>query len=439
MPPELETDTTYFRTYEEREEAFRESVSTLVPRKYSGPRLFWKDFRRISHGPALADAVEPIAYITGNPRDCLVFGTPVQELSAARMCALGRHLTEADEVIPVARRFDLEAHLHQPVRTLSGGETVKVALAKAFIAVNYCCRLTIASPFSWLSQSNRSHLFDLLGRYHRAGLPVTLLALEGEDSVETLPAAALMKNLQGGPIHFRLSSRSLVIRLTASVNPLHHADRHASVEDFSADLVSPCLLLGENGQGKSLVAKALAGAIGTSGEFRVAGPENAGPVRILLQDVVGQTLLRDFEAIRATAGRGQGRRFERIYREIMGSCAASDTAAGPIAATGRQLAFHSLLEMKAALMAVRLCGRPGALIMDEPDWGLSRPVAVDFVFNVIAAAQKRGIPVVLISHKPWWRKAVGSILRVRRSGGGYLGDTPCAFTIRLEKVERNIA
>ena len=72
MPLELDADTTYFRTYEEREEAFRQSVSTLVPRKYSGPRLFWKDFRRISHGPALEDAVDPIAYITGNPRDCLV-------------------------------------------------------------------------------------------------------------------------------------------------------------------------------------------------------------------------------------------------------------------------------------------------------------------------------------------------------------------------------
>lgn len=439
MEPELDADTTYFRTYEAREAAFRESVSALVPRKYSGPRLFWKDFRRIFHGPALDDAVDPIAYISGNPRDCLVFGTPVQALSAARMCALGRGVPEVDAVISVAGQFDLEAHLHQPVRTLSGGETVKVALAKAFIAAQYCRRLTIASPFTWLSQSNRSHLSHLLRRYHRAGLPVALLALEGEDSVETLPATALSKDLQGDRINFRLSSRHLNIRLVSSVNPLHRADRHAKVEDFSADLISPCLLLGENGQGKSLVAKALAGAIGIDGEFRVSGPINDGPVRILLQDVVGQTLLRDFKAIRATAGRGQGRRFEQIYREIMGSHDASQSAVAQLPTTEPGPAFHSLLEMKAALVAVRLCGRPGALIMDEPDWGLSRPVAVDFVFNVIAAAQKRGIPVMLISHKPWWLKSVGSILRVRRSAGGYQGDTPRAFSIRLEKDEGNIA
>ena len=95
--------------------------------------------------------------------------------------------------------------------------------------------------------------------------------------------------------------------------------------------------------------------------------------------------------------------------------------------------------MKAALLAVRLCGRPAALILDEPDWGLSRPVALAFVFNVIKTAHKRGIPVVLISHKPWWLNAAGSILQVQRSAGGFQGTDPCAFKIRLKPVNRNIA
>ena len=87
MESELGTNITYFDTYEEREEAFRESVFSLIPRKYSGPQLFWQDFRQITHGPALEDSTGPVAYITGNPRDCLVYGTPGQALAAAQMCA----------------------------------------------------------------------------------------------------------------------------------------------------------------------------------------------------------------------------------------------------------------------------------------------------------------------------------------------------------------
>ena len=424
MQPDLGNLTTYFKTYEEREEAFRDSVFALIPRKYSGPRLFWKDFGRISHGSVLDEAVGPLAYITGNPRDCLVFGTPAEALSAARMCASGR-----DGVTSVARRFGLEDQLHQPVRTLSGGETVKVALAKAFIAAEYCDRLTIASPFTWLSQANRTFLFDLVQRYHQSDLPVALLALEGEDSLESLPATVLSDRLRCGKMAFRFSSRRLKIKLASSINPLYQADRYARVEDFSAELSSPCLLVGENGQGKSLIAKALAGAVSCEGECEIASRENSGPVRILLQDVVGQTLLRNFKAIRATAGQGRRQQFQQVYREIMGSNDSVDSAAGG------QTTFRSLHEMKAALVAVRLCGRPAALIMDEPDWGLSRPVAVEFVFNVFNAARKRGIPVILISHKPWWLNAAGSILQVRRSSGGCQGEDPCAFTIRLGKVE----
>ena len=435
MEPKLKADTVYFKTYEEREEAFRESVFALIPRKYSGPRLFWKDFRRISHGTVLEDAVGPIAYITGNPRDCLVFGTPVQALSAARMCVSSKNASKDYEVATVARRFGLEDHLHQPVRTLSGGETVKVALAKAFIAADYCNHLTIASPFTWLSQSNRVYLFDLIQHYHQSGLPVTLMALQGEDSTEALPDSAIPEEFENVKIDFRLLSINARIKLATSINPLYHADRYAEVEDFSAELMSPCLMLGENGQGKSLVAKALAGAVSCEGGIEIEGRSNSGPVRILLQDVVGQTLLRNFKAIRATAGRDQIREFQQIYDEIMVSSQSPGERAGHHTRAERREKFHSLLEMKAALMAVRLCGRPDALIMDEPDWGLSRAAAIDFVFNVISAAHKREVPVVLISHKPWWKNAAGSILQVRRSSGGIDNNNPCAFTIRLKKVE----
>ena len=431
MKTKFDTNITYFKTYEEREEAFRESVFELIPRKYSGPWLFWQDFARISHGTALNDSDGPIAYITANPRDCLVYGTAGQALAAAQMCARDTGHSDLQGADSVARQFALEDNLHQPVRTLSGGETVKVALAKAFIAADYCDRLTVASPFTWLSESNRTYLTELAEHYRQADLPMTLLALAGEDSTEAVPPVECPVELQNDKIDFKIHFKDLKILLATSINPLYQANQYAVVEDFSGRLNSPCLLLGENGHGKSLIAKALAGAVGSQGDCGIFGREESGPVRILLQDVVGQTLLRSFDAIRSTAGPSQSEQFQQIYQEIAAPADFADSS-------DRGESFPSLLEMKTALVAVRLCGRPAALILDEPDWGLSRPVAITFVFNVIKAAHRRGIPIVLISHKPWWLNAAGGILKVQRSTDRDKGPDASAFRIRLKEGSRNI-
>ena len=124
---------------------------------------------------------------------------------------------------------------------------------------------------------------------------------------------------------FNLYFNGLKLLLTTSINPLYQVDRYAEVEDFSASLYSPCLLLGNNGQGKSLIAKALAGAVRSEGQCGISFRDAGGPVRILLQDVVGQTLLRNFDAIRASAGHGQTERFQQIYREIMVSGGSMDS------------------------------------------------------------------------------------------------------------------
>ncbi|MGD8992765.1 MAG: hypothetical protein PVI00_15015, partial [Desulfobacterales bacterium] len=85
MKEQLKSSTTYFGTYEAREEAFRKGVFALIPRKYAGPKLFWNDFGKITLNELLQFIKQPIAYITSNPRDCLAFGTPWQVLTAATL------------------------------------------------------------------------------------------------------------------------------------------------------------------------------------------------------------------------------------------------------------------------------------------------------------------------------------------------------------------
>ena len=101
--------TRYFSSYEEREEAFRDSVFSLIPRKYSGPRLFWKDFTNVSLEELSAFSTYRLAYITSNPRDGLAFGTPWQVLKAATLCARNADQSFGPSVEDVARGLALNA------------------------------------------------------------------------------------------------------------------------------------------------------------------------------------------------------------------------------------------------------------------------------------------------------------------------------------------
>ncbi len=175
--------TTYFKSFEQREQAFRDSVCSLIPRKYSGdPGSFGRTLQMFRLKNCQRLPGQRLAYITSNPRDGLAFGTPWQVLKAAAMCARDADQAYTVSVEEVAREFGIFDLLHQPIRTLSGGETVKLALAKASVASIFTDKLIIASPFSWLSRENTLFFQKLIERYRRSDHPVQLFALEGEDS-----------------------------------------------------------------------------------------------------------------------------------------------------------------------------------------------------------------------------------------------------------------
>ena len=91
-----------------------------------------------------------------------------------------------------------------------------------------------------------------------------------------------------GGSDFGLDFENLQIPLGSSINPIYSRQIHARVEDFKADLGSPCLMVGENGRGKSLIAKILAGAISHQGTAEFIRGEKSGPPRLLFQDVIMQ-------------------------------------------------------------------------------------------------------------------------------------------------------
>jgi energy-coupling factor transporter ATP-binding protein EcfA2 len=434
MSATIQLATEYFNSYEQREQAFRASVFSLIPRKYSGPRLFWKDFTNVALEELVAFTRQRLAYITSNPRDGLAFGTPWQVLKAAALCARDANQSFGPAVEDVARQFDLVDLLDQPIRTLSGGETVKLALAKASVAATYTEKLIIASPFSWLSRENTHFFQRLFDRYRRWDHPVQLLALEGEDSDKPVTDAEFPGGILKDFIDFSLYVEGLRIPLGSSLNPIYSRQTHARVADFETSLHSPCLIVGENGRGKSLIARILAGAISFEGQAVLAGAEKSGPPRLLFQDVINQTLLRSFESIAGSTMCANGLKADEIcrkllteYRTAWGDGGAEDIREPVTGMSG----FRSLLEVKAMLVAVRLCGQPGAIILDEPDWGLTRTSAVALVAAIVKVAHSFGIPIILISHKPWWHPIAKSVIRVDRTPKTSDETGTTAFEIQL--------
>ena len=245
-----------------------------------------------------------------------------------------------------------------------------------------------------------------------------LFALKGEDSDQPVTDVEFPDSPLKDAIDFSLCLEGLRIPLSSSLNPIYSKQTHAKAADFKASVHSPCLLVGGNGQGKSLIARVLAGAVSFHGRATITRAKKIGPPRLLFQDVITQTLLRSFSSIANATMTTNGLEPAALYEKLLTEYRAAYTDENkedlpqPLAGdTG----FRALLEVKTMLIAVRLCGQPGALILDEPDWGLTRAVAVALVAAVVKVAHSCGIPVILISHKPWWRPIAKSVIRVERT------------------------
>ena len=412
----------FFDTFEAREAAFGAAVADLIPVRYQGPQAFWREFRRLSAAPP--PGALPAA-VASNPRDGLAFGSAHQELAAACVSVRPGNTQIEAGVDTAAERFGLNAALTQPMRTLSGGETVRLALAKAWLSEPVRPELVIASPFTWLSENHLPLLPQTVAAYRAEGKMVRILALRGEN--DRSPMAACWSRSAPTALPFRLTTRSVRISLGLPINALTAEPATALVQDAALDLTSPCLIAGANGQGKSLLAKALSGAVPAEGRFALESAGAGGRARLLFQDVINQTLLRRLGELAPAA---LGAAAQTCFESILGRLDAILKQCGAAVPPAAEARGADLLAVKAMLAAVRLAARPAALILDEPDWGLAREAAISLVLAVAEAAHALQVPVLVISHKPWWRPLAQSRLNVAKA--------PCAaarFEILLNRGE----
>jgi energy-coupling factor transporter ATP-binding protein EcfA2 len=440
MTPRLDQFSKVFNTYEDREDAFRRSVVFKLARRYAGPSVFWQDFGRITREGTTADENGHVACIPSNPRDCLAFGSPHQVLMAAAMTAGKTDTDVMKTVSDTAKVFGIEEQLGQPIRTLSGGETVKLALAKSYMSLSSCSRVVIASPFAWLSATNRHLLGTVVSESKRLKKSLSLMILAGEEDLSLISENDPFLAPSADTVIFTITLSDVRIPLSLSLNPLVSKVHHATIENTTLRLLSPCLVVGDNGQGKSLVARALAGAIAAKGSAAISSEsQKSGPACLLFQDVLTQTMLRSFRALASGIISSKKETVARVYEDMRKDFSAALHPFGGrdnVRINGWESALHDLLDIKTVLVATRLASAPSALILDEPDWGLSRSSAIAFVSAVLAAAHRQKTPVLLISHKPWWQPIAKSKILVSRSERKKNDDaTDPAFSITLNAKE----
>lgn len=312
----------------------------------------------------------------------------------------------------------------------------KLALAKTALGLATCSRVVVASPFAWLSKANHHLLETVVIQAGQNEKPVSILALEGEANLSPIHGTDPFLPPSPHSIRFDLTLTDVQIPLSVALNPLASETAYATVESTSMTLISPCLIAGENGQGKSLLSRMLADAIPIRGKAVIEAPDPQRPPCLLFQDVLTQTLLRSFTALSGVTGKGQREHTRKCYHALQQNYAAafeqSSTEYLPLI-NDLNRTQHSLLDIKTVLVAARLAARPAALILDEPDWGMNRASAIAFVSAVLAVAHAQNTPVLLISHKPWWHSVIRSHLVVSRTKKtkDRLTDDP-VFTITVK-------
>jgi energy-coupling factor transporter ATP-binding protein EcfA2 len=394
----------FFKLFEEREERFRDSVHSLLPRKYSGIPVFWKDMANVLNGNNVIPENQ-LAYISSNPRDSLPY-TFVSDLLRATSLILPNKISENVKISAI-KEFNIDVLLSQKIHSLSGGEVVRLALARNYMLSHVVDKVIVSSPLTWLSINNM-HLFKKMTDYYTSNAKrVDVLAMEGENE-EGAPKYSFKKNLSCG-----VEFKDLVIKLGSDSNGAY-SNGLISVQDYRDNIDSPCLIIGDNGSGKSLIAKALSSSIEYDGNAQISTNGFWGRSRMIFQDVITQAMMRPFDVLLSDVDKMDQVEIYKIFNEISRELFSvyRDMFCCDIDIGNSNKTDKSLIEYKIMLTAIRIYTHPSALILDEPDWGLSKNASIAFVISAVNAAHERGVAILLISHKDWWTKIIRSIIKV---------------------------
>lgn len=419
-----------FDTEEDRLEAFFGATGIQVPRLTAGKVAFFREFNGWLLNYSAPNAPNKLLSIPPDPSLAIAFPYPFEELASAIALSSGTY-PDAAPVAALLDSFGLSNALAtRPVGVLSGGERLLLALAKATALHPVTAKLAICSPTHWLNSSRLSHLTRVLDLYANSGRSVDVYLLNGEALPgNTVPAPDSNLSTNGdASLTWQLTFGQSTISFPEATFPRYTAASSITYSHPQQDskLASPTLLVGDNGVGKSVFAKILAGLLRPDGEIRLACGGSRGPARLILQDALPQLFGRStseyLQAVFRYDEKGREEAIE-VYRSLEDAIRAEVVAQPSIRqdAVGNQEHPDSVLQARLALIAERLVSRPPLLILDEPGWCLSMPLARALLRVTCIEARRRHVGLVVISHlDSWWEGLVFSRVRLLQNSGSVL-------------------
>ncbi|MCF8238643.1 MAG: hypothetical protein K9I85_10835 [Saprospiraceae bacterium] len=414
-------ETIEFENYETREQRFRELIFNLLPRKYAGVSTFWLDFTANFNSIAEYEFNKQ-SYITSTPSDCIAFATPKQTINAAAISAYEAE-DRAEETMD---KFNLIEIQDQEINTLSGGECVRLALAKAYVFSDLVNKLVISSPFVWLNPESNLYFEYVTTEYNNKNKKIIILTLEGERSNKKI-----IFSKKFAPILFSISFKNVILNL----NPLseltkEHDNIQGIINDIDIDLNSPCFLKGKNGSGKSIVSMSLSNVMQKSGEATIQTDGKRGFARMMFQDVIAQTLNRDFEKIIYYSGM-EKEKVMTIYENLIFQYTTyfkNNKKKVPVFSYDEEIGSKSIIEMKFILAAIRILDKPPLLILDEPGWGMTKISSFAFITSIIEVSHENAVPIIIITNNNWYDNILNDSLIVSKKRN----RNSITFTIQKE-------
>lgn len=395
-----------FDNYEALVDYFVESTGIFFPKMAAGRGEFFRGFSQwLSH----LRTSKPQAVITPDPAQGLALPNAMQILTSA-LNQSGKSASE-EEACMLIEKYGLTTNiLTQPVSTLSGGELLLLNFAKAEAQCSHVKALSACSPVFWLNRTRHKYWFNLCRHYESFNKTVDVLILRG-DELDTNAVSDNFPLVEPLPVNL-LIERPLVNFPEIQFPVFHAASKLLySWASETNEVFSPVLLTGDNGVGKSIFARLLAGILPvSSGRAFINTPGGNRIVRLLFQEAITQLFaLSPFEYLKRVFSASGALLSEatRLFRELM-------LAVCPENASETNQNANSLLAGKACLIAARLAEKPALLLLDEPGWGLSRQDAGRLVFNTCRLAHRLGTGVGIISHQPEWHAFAASNLKLKK-------------------------
>lgn len=403
-----------FCQFEQLVDFFVQETGLFLPKLYQGQSQFFAEFSHWLSRSGTKIQRPFKSFIHPEPLLGIAFPNAYDVL--ANYVSPTSSLKKEISILDLLHKFGLgEEHLTQPVSTLSGGELLQLSFAKAAAQINRATAMVACNPLFWLNPCRHKLWEQLAFSYNSAGIPIKIASMQG-DSV-FCPSE---HNSSPG----KVSSFPFVLKVfNASVHfpefqfPVYHKESFIHYQ-FSAQpeqCHSPMLITGDNGVGKSVLARVLAGVIPLAGGLIECQSESgSNSVRLLFQESTSQLFAQTPAQHRKSVFSCATEYMETA--EILCKTLVAEIIPALEKDSEDQKGQNSLLEAKISIIAERLAASPALLILDEPGLGLSSEDTIKLVFFSTRLAHSRKTAVAIISHQPQWLEFASSRLSLANAG-----------------------